>query len=244
MTTRLRPGMAVRARVDVPLIASGGAGRAADLSAGGGGGGRRRAGGDGLPLRHAAGARGQGRPPRRRVRRRLWQPLDRGSRGEPGLAAVRRPGRGRASAGRIPEGIAVDCYHADDDPMPDSIAEVEFYVTLHEGRRGARGGRGDEQPAGDPDAHRRCGELRTARARRGDPVQRRGRARRQLPQLAVALTLASRRHLDDFARQPCPRAVGSRGSVAPWPTSGCSSSGTATSGQRSNGGWPGSRSPR
>ena len=30
--------------------------------------------------------------------------------------------------GGIPDGIEVDCYRADGDPMPDSIAEVEFYV--------------------------------------------------------------------------------------------------------------------
>ena len=76
--------------------------------------------------------------------------------------------------GGIPDGIAVDCYRADGDPMPDSIAEVEFYVLPY--MKGAevleRSGR-DEQPAGDPDAHRGRGELPAARARRRDPVQRR-----------------------------------------------------------------------
>ena len=30
--------------------------------------------------------------------------------------------------GGLPDGIEVDCYRADGDEMPDSIAEVEFYV--------------------------------------------------------------------------------------------------------------------
>ena len=40
-------------------------------------------------------------------------------------------------------------------------------------------------------------------------------------ELAVALMLASGRHLDDFARQPARGPLGAASSAARWPTSGC-----------------------
>ncbi len=58
---------AVRAVVDVPIIASGGAGRARPLRPGGPGGRRCRAGRQRVPLRPAADRRGQGRAARRRL---------------------------------------------------------------------------------------------------------------------------------------------------------------------------------
>ena len=38
------------------------------------------------------------------------------------------PRRPTQRLGGIPDGIDVDCYRADGDDWPDSIAEVEFYV--------------------------------------------------------------------------------------------------------------------
>ena len=58
---------AVRAVVDVPLIASGGAGRLADFPPAVDGRRRRGAGGERLPLRRPADRRGQGRPCARRA---------------------------------------------------------------------------------------------------------------------------------------------------------------------------------
>ena len=38
------------------------------------------------------------------------------------------PAEAERRLGGIPEGITVDCYRADGEPMPDSITDVEFYV--------------------------------------------------------------------------------------------------------------------
>ena len=126
---------AVRAVVDVPLIASGGAGQAADFPP------AIAAGADAVlaatvfhfgTLRIAEvengdrGGRFSGTPPRARAdsgtlnsvpetKRIAWLPY----------ASVEEAER---RLGGIPDGIEVDVYRADGDSWPDSIAEVEFYV--------------------------------------------------------------------------------------------------------------------
>src|SRR3712207_612082 len=104
--------------------------------------------------------------------------------------------------GGIPAGIQVECYRADGDPMPDSIGEVEFYVLPY--MKGAEVlERAGEMPslkviqtltAGVenflpyvPEGVRLCNAAGVHDA--------------STAELAVALMLASGRHLDDFARQ-------------------------------------------
>ena len=79
--------------------------------------------------------------------------------------------------GGIPDGIDVDFYRANGDPMPDSIADVEFYVLPYMvGAEVLERAPRDVLAEGDPDPHRRGGELPAPRARRGHPLQRRRRA--------------------------------------------------------------------
>ena len=104
--------------------------------------------------------------------------------------------------GGIPDNIAVDCYRADGDPMPDSIEEVEFYVLPY--MKGA-------------EVLERSGEMAslqviqtlTAGVENFLPhvpdgvtlCNAAGVHDASTAELAVALALASGRHLDDFARQ-------------------------------------------
>jgi phosphoglycerate dehydrogenase-like enzyme len=104
--------------------------------------------------------------------------------------------------GGIPAGIEVDCYRADGKPMPDSIAEVEFYVLPY--MKGA-------------EVLERSGEMTslkviqtlTAGVENFEPYvpdgvllcNAAGVHDASTAELAVALMLASGRHLDDFARQ-------------------------------------------
>jgi hypothetical protein len=126
---------AVRAVVDVPLIASGGAGQAADFPPAIAAGADAVLAATGLPLRNAANRRCQscarcrrfsGTTPRTRAdgetlnpvpgqRRVAWLPY----------ASIQEA---EQRLGGIPEGIEIDLYRADGDSWPDSIAEVEFYV--------------------------------------------------------------------------------------------------------------------
>ena len=103
--------------------------------------------------------------------------------------------------GGIPAGIEVECYLADGDPMPDSIAEVEFYVLPY--MKGA-------------EVLDRSGEMSnlkviqtlTAGVENFLPYvpdgvllcNAAGVHDASTAELAVALVLASGRHLDDFAR--------------------------------------------
>ena len=88
----------VRAEVIVPVVASGGAGRARALRAGRAGGRGRRAGGERLPLRRADDRRGQGRPARRRPPRPLTSPPQ--CRG--GIAPVTRDAGADVRRARMP----------------------------------------------------------------------------------------------------------------------------------------------
>ena len=104
--------------------------------------------------------------------------------------------------GGIPNGIAVDCYRADGDEMPDSIADVELYVLPY--MKGA-------------EVLERSGEMSslqviqtlTAGVENFLPhvpdgvtlCNAAGVHDASTAELAVALVLASGRHLDEFARQ-------------------------------------------
>lgn len=103
--------------------------------------------------------------------------------------------------GGIPSGIEVECYRADGAPMPDSIAEVEFYVLPY--MKGA-------------EVLERSGEMSSLKVIQTltagvenflpyvpDGVllcNAAGVHDASTAELAVALMLASGRHLDDFAR--------------------------------------------
>ncbi len=103
--------------------------------------------------------------------------------------------------GGLPDGIRVDCYRADGDDYPDSIAEVELYVLPY--MKGA-------------EVLERTGEMAKLRVIQTltagvenflpyvpDGVtlcNAAGVHDASTAELAVALTLASGRHLDDFAR--------------------------------------------
>jgi phosphoglycerate dehydrogenase-like enzyme len=103
--------------------------------------------------------------------------------------------------GGIPAGIEVECYRADGEEMPDSIAEVEFYVLPY--MKGA-------------EVLERSGEMSnlkviqtlTAGVENFLPYvpdgvllcNAAGVHDASTAELAVALMLASGRHLDDFAR--------------------------------------------
>jgi len=104
--------------------------------------------------------------------------------------------------GGIPEGIAVDCYRADGDPMPDSVREVEFYVLPY--MKGA-----EVLERSSEMTSLRVIQTLTAGVENFLPhvpdgvtlCNAAGVHDASTAELAVALTLASGRHLDDFARQ-------------------------------------------
>ena len=101
----------------------------------------------------------------------------------------------------IPAGIEVECYLADGDEMPDSIADVEFYVLPY--MKGA-------------EVLERAGEMSSLKVIQTltagvenfvsyvpDGVllcNAAGVHDASTAELALALTLASGRHLDEFAR--------------------------------------------
>ena len=113
--------------------------------------------------------------------------------------------RGEAAQrlGGLPDGIEVDCFRADGDDFPDSIAEVELYVLPYLKDAPELLSRASEMSnlkviqtltAGYdnflpylPDGVALCNAAGVHDA--------------STAELAVALTLASGRHLDDFARQ-------------------------------------------
>jgi phosphoglycerate dehydrogenase-like enzyme len=103
--------------------------------------------------------------------------------------------------GGIPDGIEVDCYRADGDPYPDSIADVEFYVLPY---------------MTGPETLERASEMTSLKVIQTltagvenylphvpDGVtlcNAAGVHDASTAELALALMLASGRHLDDFAR--------------------------------------------
>ena len=104
--------------------------------------------------------------------------------------------------GPIPAGLDLDFYLADGDALPASVAEVAFYVLpVHEGGRCPGAGRGHAQAPGRADPHRRlrripaAGCLPTATLCNASGLHDASTA-----ELAVALALASGRHLDSYAR--------------------------------------------
>ena len=102
----------------------------------------------------------------------------------------------------IPDGIEVDCYRAHGDDMPDSIAEVEFYVLPY--MTGAE----VLERAGEMSSLRVIQTL-TAGVENFLPhvpdgvtlCNAAGVHDASTAEMAVALILASGRHLDSFARQ-------------------------------------------
>ena len=103
--------------------------------------------------------------------------------------------------GGIPAGIEVECYRADGDAMPDSIAEVEFYVLPY--MKGAE----TLERAGEMSSLKVIQTL-TAGVENFVPYvpdgvllcNAAGVHDASTAELAVALILASGRHLDEFAR--------------------------------------------
>jgi phosphoglycerate dehydrogenase-like enzyme len=111
------------------------------------------------------------------------------------------PAEAERRLGGIPAGIEVECYRADGDAMPDSIAEVEFYVLPY--MKGA-------------EVLERSGEMSSLKVIQTltagvenflpyvpDGVvlcNAAGVHDASTAELAVALMLASGRHLDEFAR--------------------------------------------
>jgi phosphoglycerate dehydrogenase-like enzyme len=103
--------------------------------------------------------------------------------------------------GGIPAGIEVECYLADGDPMPDSIAEVEFYVLPY--MKGAE----VLERAGEMSSLKVIQTL-TAGVENFQPYvpegvllcNAAGVHDASTAELAVALILASGRNLDEFAR--------------------------------------------
>ena len=126
---------AVRAVVDVPLIASGGAGRVGGFSAGDRRGRRRGTGGDRFSLRHVADRRSQVGDRGRRISGTPCR-----ARSDSGtLSQCRRrersfgcrtpaPRRPSSDSAASPTVYYVDCYRADGDNWPDTVSEVELYV--------------------------------------------------------------------------------------------------------------------
>ena len=112
------------------------------------------------------------------------------------------PAEAERRLGGIPEGITVDCYRADGEPMPESITDVEFYVLPY--MKGA-------------EVLERSGEMKSLRViqtltagvenflphvpDRVTLCNAAGVHDASTAELAVALVLASGRHLDEFARQ-------------------------------------------
>jgi phosphoglycerate dehydrogenase-like enzyme len=103
--------------------------------------------------------------------------------------------------GGIPAGIEVECYRADGDAMPDSIAEVEFYVLPY--MKGAE----VLERAGEMSSLKVIQTL-TAGVENFVPYvpdgvllcNAAGVHDASTAELAVALILATGRHLDEFAR--------------------------------------------
>ncbi len=103
--------------------------------------------------------------------------------------------------GGIPDGITVDCFRADGDDHPDSIAEVELYVLPYM--------KGEEVLHRAPEMRSlRVIQTLTAGVENFLPFVPEGVTLcnaagvhdASTAELAVALTLASGRHLDEFAR--------------------------------------------
>lgn len=111
------------------------------------------------------------------------------------------PAKAAERLGGIPEGVRVDCYRADGDAYPDSIDEVQFYVVPYL--------KGEEtlERAGEMTSLRVIQTL-TAGYENFLPYVPDGVALcnasgvhdASTAELALALTLASGRHLDAFAR--------------------------------------------
>jgi phosphoglycerate dehydrogenase-like enzyme len=106
-----------------------------------------------------------------------------------------------ARLGAIPDGIEVECYRADGDPMPASIADVEFFVIPYL--------KGAEQLArGAEMTGLQVVQTLTAGVENFLPhlpagvrlCNAAGVHDASTAELAIALALASGRHLDDFAR--------------------------------------------
>jgi phosphoglycerate dehydrogenase-like enzyme len=112
------------------------------------------------------------------------------------------PAEAARRLGGIPDGIEVDCYRADGDPLPDSIADVEFYVLPY--MKGAE----VLERAGEMSSLKVVQTL-TAGVENFVPhvpdgvtlCNAAGVHDASTAELAVALILASGRHLDDFARR-------------------------------------------
>ena len=109
--------------------------------------------------------------------------------------------------GGIPSGIEVECYRADGNPMPDSIEEVEFYVLPY--MKGA-----EVLERSREMTNLKVIQTLTAGVENFLPYvpdgvllcNAAGVHDASTAELAVALMLASGRHLDDFARaQPAGR---------------------------------------
>src|ERR671916_2123897 len=112
------------------------------------------------------------------------------------------PDEAERRLGGIPAGVEVECYRADGDVIPDSIAEVELYVLPY--MKGA-------------EVLERSGEMSSLKVIKTltagvenflpyvpDGVtlcNAAGVHDASTAELAIALTLASGRHLDEFARQ-------------------------------------------
>ena len=129
--------------------------------------------------------------------------------------------------------------------MPDSIADVDFYVLPYmKGAEVLERVARDEQPQGHPDPDRRRGELHAARARRGHPLQRRRRARRQHRRAGgradPGQRPAPRRLRPAAARGPLGAAVRPRAGRP----AGADHRLRPHRRRPSSGGWPASRSPR
>jgi phosphoglycerate dehydrogenase-like enzyme len=111
------------------------------------------------------------------------------------------PAEAERRLGGIPAGIEVDCYRADGDAMPDSITEVEFYVLPYM--------KGEEvlERSGEMSSLKVIQTL-TAGVENFLPhvpdgvvlCNAAGVHDASTAELAVALMLASGRHLDEFAR--------------------------------------------
>ena len=104
--------------------------------------------------------------------------------------------------GGLPDGVRVDCYRADGDDYPDSVAEAQFYVIPYM--------RGEEKLSCAAEmSNLRVVQTLTAGYENFLPhvpetatlCNAAGVHDASTAELALALTLASGRHLDTFARQ-------------------------------------------
>ena len=103
--------------------------------------------------------------------------------------------------GGLPDGIEVDCYRAEGDEMPDSIAEVELYVLPY--MKGAEVLYRSSEMASLKIIQTLTAGVENFLPYVPDGVQLRNAAGvhdASTAELAVALILASGRRLDDFAR--------------------------------------------